>query len=121
MDTRSCKFGAERLRSAIEAILARDPALRLECVRVFLSVCENEGLSIKDLVYACGLGESMVSRAVDTLCNPEQSGLLETARHPTDGRRRLVFLSENGKALLERISDILAEREITEAQATAAQ
>jgi len=118
MTTYSCKDGAEKLRAAIEAFLACDPAIRLECLLVFLSVCENEGLSIKDLVYACGLGESMVSRAVDTLCNPAQSGLLETARHPTDGRRRLVFLASNGKTLAKKITDILTERGAIETTAT---
>lgn len=88
-------------------MLACDPAVRLESVLVFLSVCANEGLSIKDLVYACGLGESMISRTVDNLCQRELGGLLETARHPTDGRRRLVYLTEAGRAVLAEITAIL--------------
>nr|WP_279590142.1 winged helix DNA-binding protein [Rhizomicrobium palustre] len=79
----------------------------MESVIVFLSVCENEGLSIKDLVFACGLGESMVSRTVDALAQPDQGALLETVRHPTDGRRRLVYLTEAGQAVLAKLKTII--------------
>ena len=92
---------AALLLQAVGATLARAPNLRLETLIIFLAVCENEGIGVKELVYICGLSESMVSRAVDNLCRPEGGMLLTVVRHASDGRRRLVHLSEAGLALLQ--------------------
>lgn len=94
------------LLQALGAGLKRVPNLRLETLILFLAVCENEGIGVKELVFICGLSDSMVSRTVDSLCGDD--GLLKVVRHATDGRRRLVFLSEAGVALLDEIKDILA-------------
>ncbi|NIK89004.1 DNA-binding MarR family transcriptional regulator [Rhizomicrobium palustre] len=49
----------------------------------------------------------MVSRTVDALAQPDQGALLETVRHPTDGRRRLVYLTEAGQAVLAKLKTII--------------
>jgi DNA-binding MarR family transcriptional regulator len=85
----------------------RLPNPRLETLILYLAVCENEGIGVKELVYICGLSDSMVSRGVDSLCR--SGGLLTVAHHATDGRRRLVFLSDEGKALLRELEDILTQ------------
>lgn len=100
---------AGKLLTALAAFSKRSKNARTEALIVFLSAARNEGTGFKELVYLCGLGESMVSRTVDALCQPESGGLLEVVRPPEDGRRRLVFLSEAGKELIREIEAALAE------------
>jgi len=100
-------MAAETLLQVIGVTLKRVPNLRLETLIIFLAVCVNEGIGVKDLVYICGLSDSMVSRAVDSLCRTESGELLAVVRHATDGRRRLVYLSENGRALAQEVEALL--------------
>jgi Transcriptional regulators len=91
---------ALRLLAAIQLFHRIDPSIHLETIVVFLSASSHEGLSIKDLVFVCGLSQSMVSRAVESLTLPQHGALLDITSHPSDGRRRLVFLSKSGRELL---------------------
>ncbi len=101
-------MAAGTLLQVLGTILKRTPNLRLETLIIFLAVCMNEGIGVKDLVYICGLSDSMVSRAVDSLCRPDGGMLLALGRHDSDRRRRLVYLSDEGMALLRELKDILA-------------
>ena len=100
-----------RLLALIETMRLSSREVSLPGIVLFLHVCEHDGISIKDLVYLSGYGESLVSRAVDRLHasdppgRPEGLGgsLVAVTRHPDDGRRRLVFLTEAGRALKLRI------------------
>jgi DNA-binding MarR family transcriptional regulator len=96
-----------KMLSALQSFLRNDRNMHLEGILVFLRVCEGDGLSIKDLVYLCGLGESMVSRSVESL-RSQKGGLVRIEQHPDDRRRRLVFLTEEGLRLREEIGQILA-------------
>lgn len=105
-----------RLLALIEAVRLSSRDVSLPGVVLFLHVCERDGISIKDLVYLSGYGESLVSRAVDRLRGVDGSGklkelggaLVTVTRHPEDGRRRLVYLTEAGHALKQRISRALS-------------
>jgi DNA-binding MarR family transcriptional regulator len=105
-----------RLLALIDAMRLSSRDVSLPGVVLFLHVCERDGISIKDLVYLSGYGESLVSRAVDRLRGVDEAGklvdlggaLVTVTRHPEDGRRRLVFLTEAGKRLKLRISRMLA-------------
>jgi len=105
-----------RLLALIETMRLSSRDVSLPGIVLFLHVCERDGISIKDLVYLSGYGESLVSRAVDRLRGADDSGrlegfggaLVEVTRHPQDGRRRLVFLTEAGRALKLRIERVLA-------------
>ena len=96
------------LLQALGAGLKQVPNLRLETLILFLAVCENEGIGVKELVFICGLSDSMVSRTVDSLAGP--GGLFTVQRHASDGRRRLVTLSQEGAALRDELSEILAQQ-----------
>ncbi len=96
---------SDKLLAVIGALQREHANLRLESIIVFLQVCKDDGLSIKDLVFLTGLGESMVSRSVEALRWPD--GLVRVVQHPGDGRRRLVFLDERGLQLRARIEEIL--------------
>lgn len=107
-----------RLLALIEAMRLSSRDVSLPGVVLFLHVCERDGISIKDLVYLSGYGESLVSRAVDRLRGVDAVGklvdlggaLVSVARHPEDGRRRLVFLTDAGKALKARVEQALSGR-----------
>lgn len=90
---------AGRLATALNTVSARCEDDNLGCITVFLCVCEHNGICIKDIVHLCGLSEAKVSRSVETLRLSGRQGLVDVHRHPTDGRKRLVFLSDDGEAL----------------------
>ena len=103
--------------SASEAMLAAIDAIRLRCdvgltgIVAFLQVCENEGLSVKELAYLCGMSEATVSRAVHALRSPyhrrdgiAHEGLLQVYEHPEDRRRIMVCLTEDGQALRDSLA-----------------
>ena len=89
------------------AFLKRNKDVRLETMLVFLSAAQHQGLGIKDLVYVCGLSESTVSRTVDKLCRSDVGPLLQVEVPQTDARRRLVYLSPDGEALLRELNMLL--------------
>jgi DNA-binding MarR family transcriptional regulator len=104
-----------RLLALIDSMRLSSRDVSLPGVVLFLHVCEHDGISIKELVYLSGYSESLVSRAIDRLRGigterklDDLGGALVTiARHPEDGRRRLVFLTEAGRALKARIGRAL--------------
>ena len=105
-----------RLLALIDAVRLSSRDVSLPGVVLFLHVCEHDGISIKDLVYLSGYGDSLESRAVDRLrgadglekLNDLGGALVAVTRHPEDGRRRLVFLTEAGHELKTRITRALA-------------
>lgn len=102
---------AARFRKVLQAFMHIDRDIQLESMLVFFAVCESEGLTVKSLVHSSGLGESMVSRRLSDLCSQQRGQLLLMAQHPTDQRRRLVFLSQNGRKLLAQIEDTVAKND----------
>ena len=98
-------IAASALLQVIGASLKYIPDLRLETLIIFLAVCANEGIGVKELVFICALSDSMVSRGVDHLCRVDE--LLTVARDAADGRRRLVYLSEHGRDLMRELALIL--------------
>jgi DNA-binding MarR family transcriptional regulator len=103
---------SNNLLTVIEALRAACGDVSLAGVVLFLHVCEHDGISIKDLVFLSGYGESLVSRAVDRLSRTEKgdmgAALVRVTRHPGDGRRRLVHLTDAGLALRARIAGAFA-------------
>jgi DNA-binding MarR family transcriptional regulator len=105
-----------RLLALIEAVRLSSREVSLPGVVLFLHICEHDGISIKDLVYLSGYSESLVSRAVDRLrgaddmekLNELGGALVTVTRHPEDGRRRLVYLTEAGRKLKTRITRALS-------------
>lgn len=90
---------AARISAALNAMARRFQDGNLGCITVFLCVCEHNGICIKDIVHRCGLSEAKVSRSVEALRLLDGGGLVDVHRHPTDGRKRLVYLTAHGEAL----------------------
>ena len=110
-------YACRALLQSVNAVWRRDRDISLRSLVVFLCVCENEGIRIKELAYACGTNEASVSRSVQALCLPSNrrcsvshQGLLHVFQNPDDRRNRLVFLTEDGKQLRGEIDTIFAVR-----------
>jgi DNA-binding MarR family transcriptional regulator len=106
--------GGQRQRNAVleavEAFRDREPTILLNSMLAFLYVSENEGLGVKELAYLCQLNEATTSRAIRALASPEAPGALPPAlglvvllQNPRDARGRLIFLTDAGRELCERI------------------
>lgn len=88
-----------RISEALKIISRQCRDDSLGCLTIFLCVCEYDGICIKDIVHRCGFSEAKTSRSVETLRCSGKNGLVDVHRHPTDGRKRLVYLTEDGQAL----------------------
>ena len=102
------------LLQSVNAVLRRDREFSLRGFVVFLSVCEREGIRIKELAYACDTSEASASRCVQTLSLPSSRrssvrhhGLLCVIPCQDDRRSRRVFLTEDGRQLRSEIETIL--------------
>lgn len=93
--------------AAMEAARQADPALSSTGLLVFLYVCENPGLNIRELAQVAGLTEATASRAA--LALTVRPALLAGAPNPRDGRGRILFPTDAGVALRDRIEGLIAE------------
>jgi DNA-binding MarR family transcriptional regulator len=109
---------SERRRIAVLDILdvfrGRGPGVSLNSVVAFLQASENEGVCMKELAFLCRLSDATASRCVRALAAPGTPGalapalgLIELFQNPRDGRGRLVFLTEDGRALRDAIEAAL--------------
>ena len=94
---------------ALNTVSRRCEDDNLGCITVFLCVCEHNGICIKDIVHLCGLSEAKVSRSVEALRLSGRGSLVDVHRHPTDGRKRLVFLTADGESLRDEMEHIFKE------------
>lgn len=95
------------IAAALETVSRQCRDEDLGCITVFLRVCEHNGTCIKDLVHLSGLSEAKVSRSVEALRLSGRAGLVDVRRHPSDGRKRLVFLTEDGVRLRDEMEQII--------------
>jgi DNA-binding MarR family transcriptional regulator len=106
--------GQNSLFAALDAMRASFPSLTLRQSIAFLYVCENEGLSLRELAYISRMHDQTVSRGVRSMAlgGPDRTWppLLRLQKHPSDGRLLLIFLSEAGATLKEAVNRAIAER-----------
>ena len=102
------------LLQALEQFRAMDPGLVITDLIVFLYVCENEGLNVKELANVTRLTEATASRRARALGEPDAPGamapsvgLLE-AFQGEDGRARLIYLTEKGRRVRDQLQRIIA-------------
>src|ERR1700760_477930 len=82
----------------------------------FLYTCENEGLSVQEFAYIAGFSQSAASRNLRALGRAGTPwsldpalGLIEPFLSPTDARSHVLHLTDQGRALRERLDRIIAE------------
>ena len=104
--------------AVLEGVLALQqaaPGLSLSEILTFLHVAENEGARIKDVAQLCGFTEATASRSARGLAPPDMPGALSPAhgllvlvRGPRENTSRHVYLTDRGRALRDRINEIIA-------------
>ena len=101
------------LLQALEQFRSMDPGLVITDLLVFLYVCENEGLNVKELASVARLTEATTSRRARALGEPDAPGAMSPAvglveaYQGDDGRARLLYLTEKGRHVRDQLQDII--------------
>ncbi|MEM9048243.1 MAG: MarR family transcriptional regulator [Pseudomonadota bacterium] len=80
---------------------ARKAGLRVPEWRVLACLCDSDGAMITHLAQLSLMEQSRLTRIVDQMA---ARGLLTRRADPRDGRRVLVYLSQEGRALAARLT-----------------
>lgn len=96
---------------ALETFRDLDALVSLNSIVAFLTLCDREGVSMKELAFLTRMSEATASRAIRTLEAPTAPtalapglGLVEILRSAADGRSRLVHLTARGREIKERLA-----------------
>ena len=90
-----------------------DPEFPLQYAVCFIEIAYKEGQSLTSLSERTGMPLSTVSRIVGALSRQRQRGvpfgLIRAAISPHEKRRKELYLTARGKAVIEGIYDILTK------------
>jgi DNA-binding MarR family transcriptional regulator len=92
-------------------------AMPLSYLKTFLLVADDEGRGISEIAREFGISNEhrrLMTRFIQNLTKKPRRlhrglDLLEVRKHPTMARKKAVFLSEKGRALLERMLEPLSD------------
>ncbi len=91
-----------------------DPEFPLQYAVCLAEISMDEGLSLTQLSNRTGMALSTVSRIVGALSKHRQKGvpfgLIKVTISPEERRRKELYLTPKGRAVLGSISDIIAGR-----------
>ncbi len=104
----------DTILEALELIRDHEPAIGLTQILALLYVCENEGLSVQELAFACGLTEATASRAIRSLGTPDadwalapRTGWIDMSPNPRDGRGRIIRLTAEGRRIALLLDEVI--------------
>lgn len=104
------------LLEALESCRRVSPEATLKDLLVFLYVCENEGLNMRELGWLTGMSDPMVSRTSRGLAAPGSPGWLapghgwlEVRVNPHDRRGRTLHLTPRGVSIRDRLEALIGE------------
>lgn len=107
----TCLAGLELIRRAC-------PGLNVSDAIIFLYVCENEGVNLRELEQLAGLTHSTASRASRRLCAADARfaiepfhALLEMREFESDRRAHTLHLSAKGKLLAHELDRLIGDGE----------
>jgi len=90
-----------------------DPEFPLQYAVCLAEISEHEGLSLTDLSNKTSMALSTVSRIVGALSKHRKNGaaygLVQVKISPQERRRKELYLTTKGRAIINSIDDILAE------------
>ncbi|HYD67541.1 winged helix-turn-helix transcriptional regulator [Azospirillum sp.] len=97
----------------LEAFRSLDPDLPIQYALSFLTIAQNEGISIGELAERLGIAQSSASRNVAALSRWHSFGkagldLVQSQEDPRERRRKIVTLTDNGRAFLESLRTIVS-------------
>ncbi|HYC04559.1 MAG TPA: hypothetical protein VED40_14790 [Azospirillaceae bacterium] len=95
----------------LEIFRRLDPDVAIKDVCAFLYVCENEGISVGELAFLLGTSRSTATRTVAYLSEAQgkRPALLDLRAWPQDWRVKIVRLTDQGRALRDRVNGVVAE------------
>jgi len=96
----------------LEALRTLDPDLPIQYALSFLTIAQNEGLSIRDLSERLGIAQSSASRNVAALSKWHSFGkaghdLIQAEEDPRERRRKIITLTDKGRALASDLADLI--------------
>lgn len=96
----------------LEAFRLLDPDLPIQYALSFLTIAQNEGMSIRDLSERLGIAQSSASRNVAALSKWHSFGkeghdLVQAEEDPRERRRKIVTLTAKGRALALQLADLI--------------
>lgn len=96
----------------LEAFRTLDPDLPIQYALSFLTIAQNEGLSIGELAERLGIAQSSASRNVAALSRWHSFGkagldLVQSQEDPRERRRKIVTLTDKGRAFLDNLAGIV--------------
>ncbi|KAA0685198.1 MarR family winged helix-turn-helix transcriptional regulator [Azospirillum brasilense] len=96
----------------LEAFRKLDPDLPIQYALSFMTIAQNEGISIGELAERLGIAQSSASRNVAALSRWHSFGkagldLVQAQEDPRERRRKIVTLTDTGRAFLEQLRAIV--------------
>jgi DNA-binding MarR family transcriptional regulator len=80
--------------------LLKDREMTVREVAMLGIIAANPGHSVKEVAATLGIGKPIVTRGTQKM---EQHGLLSRGADTTDGRKRVLVVSDAGKELLRQL------------------
>lgn len=106
----------DSLLEALSVFRDLNPTITVNEIVSFLYTCENEGLSVQELAYVSRMTEPTASRSIRSFgpagaewARPPACGLVEAFLNPNDGRGRVLHLTEEGRAVRDRLDRIIGQ------------
>jgi len=103
-----------KLYRAVEEMRKIDPEMQAHTINIFLMVCMNPGITMKDLGNQLGLSQATMSRNIAALgkvhrLNRPGYDLVQAEEDPVERRRKIVNLTAKGKRVQESLLSIMKE------------
>lgn len=102
MQCRSTDAALGRLLNLVEKLRTVDPTMPIQTAFTLLLIAENDGMQMSGIQDRLELSAAAVSRNILSLSHYRQDyraghGLVRTEPDPTERRRKIVFLTKEGK------------------------
>lgn len=99
--------------ACIEEMRKIDPEMQAHTINIFVMVCMNPGITMKDLGNRLGVSQATMSRNIAALgkvhrLNRPGYDLLQAEEDPVERRRKVVNLTAKGKRVKESLEAVFA-------------
>ena len=103
------------LMHVLEEFRKLDPDLPIQYALSFLTLAQNEGMSMRELAERLGIAQSSASRNVAALSKWHSFGkpgldLVQAEEDPRERRRKIISLTPKGHALIGTLREMMAPR-----------
>lgn len=100
-----------KLYACIEEMRKIDPEMQAHTINIFVMVCMNPGITMKDLGNRLGISQATMSRNIAALgkvhrLNRPGYDLLQAEEDPVERRRKVVNLTAKGKRVKESLEAV---------------